>query len=506
MVSAAIAGVAFVLIGITGYIARMASKSLRRSKCQVAGGHALSVAAAKDLIAAGGNAVDGAIGSFFVACMAEPMLTSVAGGGFIMVHDPVTGDRICFDGVPHQPHVKSSEPPTKIEVDFGTVVQPFLIGAGTVASPGALGACLTVHEKYGKLPLSAVLAPAIAAARDGVVITPFTEKTFNFLRGIISHTESSRELFHRPPAPGATEVDLENYLKAGDVYKNPAYADFLTKLAANPNKDALKDSFLAAGLNYETVAVDELKPLETKFDNGYSLVTVPPPYPGGLLISYAVKKVLETKPTSGSERLVAISTALRDAATIRKAKVDGHLHEIDIVENLMGSTTQLSVIDPEGMAVSMTTSNGEGAGIVLPDTGIMVSNFLGEEDLNPGGSEHPPGAPLPSMMSPSFVMKDGVVVAAIGSGGSERIRSVVTKATVDVMAGLPLAELQGPRVHWDGKAVQVEPVDETVKEAIRSAHEDVEVVFWEEPSMYFGGLHAATVNGSTADQRRDGAC
>ena len=70
------------------------------------------------------------------------------------------------------------------------------------------------------------------------------------------------------------------------------------------------------------------------------------------------------------------------------------------------------------MAVTLTTTAGESAGYIVPNTGFIPNNMLGEKDLNPHGwHKHPAGKRLPTMMTPTFLMKDGNVVLATGSGG-----------------------------------------------------------------------------------------
>ena len=93
-----------------------------------------------------------------------------------------------------------------------------------------------------------------------------------------------------------------------------------------------------------------------------------------------------------------------------------------------------SVLDGDGGACSVTCSNGEGAGIVVPGTGIHLNNMLGEQDLNPlGFHSHPPGRRLPTMMAPTVVLRDGAPELVLGSAGSNRIRSAILQTIVAVV-------------------------------------------------------------------------
>src|SRR6202035_5390687 len=100
----------------------------------------------------------------------------------------------------------------------------------------------------------------------------------------------------------------------------------------------------------------------------------------------------------------------------------------------LGATTHISVLDSHGRACSVTCTNGEGSGVVVPGTGIHLNNVMGEEDLSPlGFHSHPAGRRMPSMMAPSVVMRDGKVELVLGSAGSNRIRSALLQTIVGVV-------------------------------------------------------------------------
>ncbi len=100
----------------------------------------------------------------------------------------------------------------------------------------------------------------------------------------------------------------------------------------------------------------------------------------------------------------------------------------------LGSTTHISVLDGDGRACAVTCTNGEGSGVIVPGTGIHLNNMMGEEDLSPlGFFTHPPGRRLPSMMAPTVVARDGEVMLALGSAGSNRIRSAILQVILGVI-------------------------------------------------------------------------
>jgi gamma-glutamyltranspeptidase/glutathione hydrolase len=171
-----------------------------------------------------------------------------------------------------------------------------------------------------------------------------------------------------------------------------------------------------------------------------------------------------------------------------------------------GGTNHISVSDSEGNAASMTLSNGEGSGYIVPGTGIMLNNMLGEDDLHPEGFHaSPPGERVSSMMSPSLVLRNGEPRLIVGSGGSKRIRTTLVQVISDVVDfGMSVREaVEAPRIHWDGEILQVEPGFAAAAIAALERHWRVNA--WSERNLYFGGAHAVDPRGEGAgDPRRGG--
>ena len=158
---------------------------------------------------------------------------------------------------------------------------------------------------------------------------------------------------------------------------------------------------------------------------------------------------------------------------------------------LPGNTTHISVLDREGNAAAITTSNGEGSGYVVPGTGIHMNNMLGEEDLNPRGFHLvPPGESLPSMMCPMLITGAGGKASVLGSGGSNRIRTALFQTAYRMMfRGMALEEaVLAPRMHVEAGVVQAESgVSEEGLKDLKNA--GLEVNQWSTTNLYFGGVH-----------------
>jgi gamma-glutamyltranspeptidase/glutathione hydrolase len=179
----------------------------------------------------------------------------------------------------------------------------------------------------------------------------------------------------------------------------------------------------------------------------------------------------------------------------------------------LGSTTHLAVLDADGACASVTCSNGSCSGVVVPNTGVHLNNMLGEEDLNPGGfHRHQHGRRIPSMMAPTVVLRDGRPEVALGSAGSNRIRSAILQTVMRIVdEGMPAQEaVAAPRVHYEGRMVEAEPgIDDEALAAL--ARDGWPVQRFRECNLYFGGVQAVARDPETGelsgggDPRRGGA-
>ncbi len=494
-------------------------------KAGAAGGHRQTIEAACAILRAGGNAFDAVVAAGFVAVIAEPALASLGGGGFLLART-AQGRAVLFDffvntpghGLPTgrlEPHF------LPVTVRFPASEQAFNVGLGSVAVPGALRGYLHIHRRLGRLPLSAVLAPAIRLARDGVAINAKQAYLLDLLTPILTLTAAGRALFQ--PAG--------RFLQEGDVYRNPELAAFLETLLQDGER-AFYEGELAQRLTRDmrdgggllTIAdlavyrVIEREPLPAEY-RGYRLLTNPPPSFGGSLLALSLR-LLEARSVAelgfGSPAHLALLTAVMQETDRRRA--EGYLSPTDLgqpglteslarVRATSSGTTHISVCDGEGNAASMTVSNGEGSGYFAPGTGIMLNNMMGEDDLHPEGFHvSPPGMRVASMMAPSLLLNGDRVWLALGSGGSKRIRTALLQVisnTVD-FAMNPPAAVEAPRLHWDGERLQVEPGFDAA--ALAALAERWPLNHWPVQDVYFGGVHVAAPDSEGAgDSRRGGA-
>ncbi|HHW78645.1 MAG TPA: gamma-glutamyltransferase [Xanthomonadaceae bacterium] len=489
-----------------------------------ASGHPGATAAACEILRAGGNAFDAAVAAGFAAVVAEPALTSLGGGGFLLART-AQGRAVLFDFFVDTPgrglRASELEPHfLPVTVRFPGSEQIFNVGMGSAAVPGALKGYLHVQRRLGRLPLREVLAPAIRLARDGVTINAKQAYFLELLTPIMTLTAAGRALF---------EPD-GRYLSEGDVYRNPELAAFLETLPRDGEREFYEGGLagrIARGMregNGLLTAADlaayrvvEREPLPLDY-RGCRLLTNPPPSFGGSLIALSLR-LLEAREVAelgfGSPAHLALLIAVMREVDRRRA--EGYLSPADIgkpgladslerVRTASGGTTHVSVCDAEGNAASMTTSNGEGSGCFAPGTGIMLNNMMGEDDLHPEGFHvSPPGMRVASMMAPSLLLVGDRVRLALGSGGSKRIRSALVQVISNIVDfGLdPRAAVEAPRLHWDGERAQVEPG--FTNAALAALAERWPLNRWAVRDVYFGGVHVAAPDGEGAgDPRRGG--
>jgi gamma-glutamyltranspeptidase/glutathione hydrolase len=183
---------------------------------------------------------------------------------------------------------------------------------------------------------------------------------------------------------------------------------------------------------------------------------------------------------------------------LRKDALD---HVATEVRSRLGNTTHIAVLDADGGCATVTCSNGSCSGVVVPGTGMHLNNMLGEQDLNPlGYHRHEPGARVPSMMAPTMALRDGRPEVALGSAGSNRIRSAILQTLLAVMDHeLPAeAAVARSRIHVEGREVEAEPgVDEAALAQLEQGGWTVRR--WSEQNLFFGGVQAVARNPTTGE-------
>ncbi len=486
----------------------------------VAAGHPLTAEAGARVLREGGNAVDAALGAMLTSFAAEPLLTGLGAGGYMLVAggdaEPTLLD--FFVQAPSDPREYGSGRAVAeldaVDVSFGDAAQMFYIGPASCGAYGAPAGVCEAARRWGTVPLAELAAPAARLARDGVPLNPEQAYVAEILGDLLTSTPECAALW----APEG------RILRKGEVLRNPELGEMLDRLGVEGEAPfysgdvaaAVSEWLRARGgwLAAEDLAAYEAlerEPVRIAYRDR-EVLTNPPPSAGGTLIAYALG-LLDREPSPPS--LAGVVAAMRAAQQERTPQFLDGLSEAGFLPRFLGSrlgaTTHISVLDAHGRACSATCTNGEGSGVVVPGTGIHLNNVMGEEDLNPFGfHRHPAGRRMPSMMAPTVVMRDGEVELVLGSAGSNRIRSALLQTIVgavdhDLDAR---AAVDAPRVHFEGDVLYAEPGIELDELRLAGEEEDIEIVRFAEPNLFFGGVQAVRRRGSrltgAGDPRRGG--
>ena len=519
----------------------------------IAAGSERTAEAGAEMLRAGGNAVDAAVAAAFASFMSEPTLVAPGGGGFALVYRHSDARSWLYDffvDFPGKGRPRSAwpDPPDfyAITVNYGPTHQVFHIGRASVATPGLIAGLCRLQEDLGRFSLSTVLEPAIRYAREGVPIGDFSAYVGELLYDILAADETLARLFGYP----------DQFLRPDFVYKNPDLAQVLEALGQEgPDlfyrgevaqailQDQAEHGGLLTAQDLAEYQVIVREPLRQRYRQ-YELLTNPPPSRGGALIAFSLalleEYALSRIPFGSTTHLELLTEVMRQTNLARptfEATGDAmalldpeHIneHAIDLARRLdarsrshphdppppreHSNTSHISVLDADGNLIALTTTAGETPGFVVPGTGLILNNILGEADLHPHGFLlGEPGQRIGSMMAPTLVLKGDDPVLAVGSGGANRIRSAILQVVLnytDYHMDLYHA-VDAPRIHFENSQLQIEPgyPQETVDKLREWGYH---VILWPRRHMFFGGAHSvgrspAGYFEGAGDARRAGA-
>lgn len=460
----------------------------QRLRPGVAAGHPATAATGITVLESGGNAVDVAVAMMLTSCAAETVYTGLGGGGFALVYEAATGEVTCVDFFVAVPGLSGRTPGemVPITINFGGQDLPYTIGAASAAVPGVPRGAEHLHARWGSLPWHRVCAPALEAARSGVVFTREHALTLGPIWACMGMGLGAE--IHRGPGgqrirPGE-KLRIPNLDRAMEVLAADGAEPFYTGAVAAATLRALGDDRALDAADLAAYAVIETSPRVAELDGARVLArgddlddllgTLEHLYAGG----YAGETCRDP------DAAVAMVEALR-AVPMRT------------------ETTNLAACDPDGNVCVITTSLGLGTGVWVPEYGIHPNSMLGEGELIRPGTL--PGSRMGSMMSPLLVTDEDGPVLAAGAAGGSRIRSALAQVVLGVLAGgrQVYDAIAAPRLNPVGSVVRLEPgFDEAVIAALRAAGEDL--VVSEHLHPYFGGVSGIARDAAGADPRRGG--
>lgn len=459
------------------------------------------------ILARGGNAFDAMVATELALAVAYPFAGNLGGGGF-MVYRKANGDVGSIDYREKAPASAHRD----LYLDEGGNVIPGMstLGATAVGVPGTIAGITEVHAKMGSLPFEEILAPVIALAKKGVIVTEKQAKSMARQRAIIAKINGEQSLF------------AQSYV-AGDTIKYPALATTLTAIAKG-GKKAFYEGEMAKKIaafiqekggfittedlaNYEAVW---RQPVIFNYKD-LRIISMSPPSSGGVTMHqifkmiepYDIKNLGHNSPqaiqlfTEASRRAYAdrnfflgdpdyspipldvlLSRAyLKERMTnfsFDKATLSSEVSHGDVQIMESEETTHYSIVDQDGNAVSVTTTlNGAfGSKLYSEELGFFFNNEMDDFSAKAGvpnmfgliGAEAnsiAPGKRMLSSMTPTIVEKEGKLWLVVGTPGGSTIITAVAQTILNAYEhGLSMQDaVNAPRFHhqWLPDTVVFEP-------------------------------------------------
>lgn len=468
--------------------------------------HHLAADAGLQILQEGGNAVDAAVATGFALAVVHPAAGNLGGGGFMLIRDH-SGKTTFLDYREKAPLAATQN----MYLDAGGNVIPgaSVLGVRSIATPGSVAGLVYAEQKYGRLGLKRVMAPAIELARAGFVLTP--QEAAELSDPDLARFPASRQIFQR---------DGRLY-KTGEIFRQPLLAATLERIAADPNDfyhGAMARQLIAdlnkggALLTLDDLAqynVVEREPVVGTFHN-FTVISAPPPSSGGVVLisalnileSYDLKSLGDRSPawihlaTEAWRRAymdradylgdpdynaipVAALTSKNYAAAWRSSILPRSASPSATLTRPAGfippapttagqrraespDTTHYSVVDKEGNAVAVTTTLNDsfGSHVASASLGFLLNDEMDDFAAKPGtpnmfglvqgpANAIAPGKRPLSSMTPTIVLEDGKLRYVLGSPGGGRIISTVGNIFLSAAeGGLNIQEaVDAPRFH-----------------------------------------------------------
>ncbi len=494
----------------------------------VVSSNTLASAIGRRVLQTGGNAVDAAIATGFALAVTHPAAGNIGGGGFMVIRFP--------DG-------KATTIDFREKAPLGAHPEMFLDENGeysarihhsshiAVGVPGTVAGFALAHQRFGNLAWRRLVTPSADLARDGFELTETMARSFASVSRRMTDYPASMWVFTKNGAP----------YEEGDMWQQPDLSRTLGRIAEHGRdgfyrgetarllaEEMRRNGGLITQEDLARYEAQERAPIRGSY-RGYNVISMPPPSSGGVALVQMLN-ILEgyTLAEDGHNsaryvhRLVeAMRRAFRDRATyladadfvdvpIERLTSKAYADElrVTIAANTAGTsdpldvefatesmeTTHYSVVDRDGMAVSVTYTleAGYGSKIVVPGAGFLLNNEMGDFNPRPGlttalgliGTEPNLARPekrMLSSMTPSILARDGELVAVIGSPGGRTIINTVLLMVLNIVDfQMPIAQaVAAPRLHhqWlpDNVRIEADGISETAAEQLRQMGYDVSV-------------------------------
>jgi gamma-glutamyltranspeptidase/glutathione hydrolase len=467
------------------------------TKAMVVAGSPIAAQVGRDILQAGGNAVDAATAVGFAMAVVHPEAGNIGGGGFSMIRIAATGEVAALDYREAAPSRGSRD----MYLDLrGNPSDLSVTGALAAGVPGAVAGLIEQHRKYGRLPFAQVIEPAIRLARDGFLVDEYRQNSI----------ESDRDRLYLFPASRRQFLPDGHAPRMGTTFKQPDLARTLTAIR-DSGRAGFYGGWVADSIVAEMdrsggfIAKADLAAYQAKWRTpikidyrGHTIYSMPPASSGGITMAeiFNIMEGFGPLPPFGSPQLLHLEAeAMRRSFTDRnyylgdpdfesvpqarltsKAYADSQRATINIQHASKSDsikpgidgmhTTHYSVVDAEGNAVSTTTTlnNSYGSAVTVSGAGFLLNDEMDDFATAPGkpnmyglvqGETNAikPGKRMLSAMTPSLVLgPDGQLKLVVGTPGGPTIITQVYHVISNVIDhGMSLPDaVAAPRMHHQG--------------------------------------------------------
>lgn len=476
----------------------------------VASEQGLATQVGLDILKQGGNAIDAAVAVGFALAVVLPNAGNIGGGGFMVLHDDKTGKDVAIDFREIAPAKASRD--MYLDNEGNVIDGKSLFTHDASGVPGTVAGMEYALKKWGTMPLSKVLEPAIKLADKGFIVSDVLAQTLKEEKSTLGKWSASKAIFFKNGEPLKSgdllvQKDLAKSLRL--IAKQGAKAFYQGEIATKIAKEMQSHSGTMTLEDLKAYKVVERQPIIGDY-RGYKVVTMPPPSSGGvhlieilnMLEHYPIKEdgvnsaknihhMAESMKLAYADRseylgdpdfvkipvtgLTSKAYANELVKTIddNKARLSSNIKPGKPQPYESDQTTHFSVMDKAGNAVAVTyTLNlNFGSGIVVEGTGILLNNEMDDFSVKPGvpnafglvgGTANAIEArkrPL-SSMTPTIVMKNNKPWLVTGSPGGARIITTVLQSVVNTIDHEmnPAEAIITPRVHhqWLPDELRVE--------------------------------------------------
>ncbi|BAH39377.1 MAG TPA: gamma-glutamyltransferase [Gemmatimonas aurantiaca] len=475
----------------------------------------------RNVLAAGGNAVDAAIATGFALAVTYPTAGNIGGGGFMVIRFP-DGRATTIDFREKAPAASS---PTMFTDSTGNYSSRIHHNSHkSVGVPGTVAGFALAHQKYGKAKWNGLVGPSATLADTGFIVPTGLAASLAGVRTKLSTDSGSLAAYYKagqPYSAGDRLVlgDLGKTLgRIRDQGRDGFYKGTTAQLIA---AEMRRGGGLITEADLVAYQAAERAAVRGTF-NGYDIISMPPPSSGGvamiemlnILEGMDLKAMGHNSPQYVHSLVESMRRAFRDRALylgdpdftqppIAKLTSKTYAKELratidpnkaspsspaDVAQGYESDeTTHYSVVDKDGMAVSVTYTleAGYGLGAVVDGAGFLLNNEMGDFNGKPGLTDSTgligttpniaqPGKRMLSSMTPTIVARDGKLVAVVGSPGGRTIINTVLEVVLNLTAfDMPVQDaVNAPRLHhqWLPNTVTVERVgfSEATLDALRA--------------------------------------